>query len=116
MKWKKSPQSLIDVFESVRPDAPAQARQMFGYPACFVNGNMFMGLHEEKMILRLPEHDRTKLLKETGAKVFEPMAGRPMKEYVVVPPAFLKNKAKVRTWVQKAFTYGQTLPSKKAKA
>ena len=116
MKWKKSPQTLIDLFESIRPEEPAQARQMFGYPACFVNGNMFMGLHEDRMIVRLDEADRTKLLKEKGAKVFEPMVGRPMKEYVVLPPQVLKSRPKLRTWVAKAFDYGQSLPPKAKKA
>jgi len=33
MEFKKSPQALIDVFDSMLPGPPAQRRQMFGYPA-----------------------------------------------------------------------------------
>ena len=39
---------------------------MFGYPAVFVNGNMFAGLVRDKMILRLGETDRTKFLAWVG--------------------------------------------------
>jgi hypothetical protein len=31
---------------------------MFGYPAAFVNSNMFMGLFQESMLIRLPEKCR----------------------------------------------------------
>jgi hypothetical protein len=42
VKWQKSPQDLIDLFASVMPGPPAVQRKMFGYPAGFINGNMFM--------------------------------------------------------------------------
>src|SRR5713226_7069363 len=55
MKWRKSPEELVTTFESVMPAAPAVMRNMFGFPAGFIHGNMFMGLHQENMILRLSE-------------------------------------------------------------
>ena len=56
MKWTKSPPELVELFDEVVPSAPAvQRRQMFGYPAAFVNGNMFAGLHQSNVVLRLPE-------------------------------------------------------------
>ena len=55
-KWRKSPQSLIDTFEAVMPGPPeVKRRKMFGYPSCFVNGNLMGGLHQSDMILRLSE-------------------------------------------------------------
>ena len=60
--WSKSSPGLVEVFEAVFPGPPAIARQMFGYPAGFVNGNMFMGLHQENMVLRLPDGPRAELL------------------------------------------------------
>ena len=54
MKLRKSPEELVATFDEVMPGAPATKRKMFGFPAGFVNGNMFMGLFEESMILRLP--------------------------------------------------------------
>jgi TfoX/Sxy family transcriptional regulator of competence genes len=114
MKLEKSPQELIELFESVQPGPPAQARQMFGYPACFVNGNMFMGLHADRFIVRLPEDERAKLT-TAGGTAFEPMPGRPMKEYVVLPEAVLKDKRKLKTWIGKALAYGSSLPPKAPK-
>jgi TfoX/Sxy family transcriptional regulator of competence genes len=115
MKWTKSPPELVKKFEKLVPGAPAQMRQMFGYPACFVNGNMFMGLHQDNMVLRLPDTQRAAFLKLNGAGQFEPMPGRPMKEYVTVPPALLKTPKKLEPWVAKALKYGASLKPKAPK-
>jgi len=89
---------------------------MFGFPAAFINGNMFMGLHQEDMVLRLPDDARTELLRTTGARIFEPMPGRPMREYVVVPPALLKDRTKLSAWARRALEYSSSLPPKVKKA
>jgi TfoX/Sxy family transcriptional regulator of competence genes len=116
LKWQKSPQELVDLFAAVMPGPPATGRKMFGYPAGFVNGNMFMGLFQEEMILRLPEDARHELVKARGAKPFEPMPGRPMKEYVSIPRSLLKDRKELGVWVSKALEYGTSLkPKSKAK-
>ena len=96
MKWQKSPQELVDLFASVMPGPPAVQRQMFGYPAGFVNGNMFMGLFQDQMILRLSEGARQELIRKHGAKAFEPMPGRPMKEYVALPRTLMRDRKEDR--------------------
>jgi TfoX/Sxy family transcriptional regulator of competence genes len=112
VKWQKSPQELIDLFASVMPGPPATGRKMFGYPAGFVNGNMFMGLYQDEMILRLSEDDRQELMKARGAKFFEPMPGRPMKEYVSIPQPVMKDRKDLAAWIAKAFKYGASLKPK----
>ena len=116
MDFRKPPQALIDAFEAVVPGPPAQQRKMFGYPAAFVNNNMFMGLFQESMMMRLPEDLRSNLLKLKSAKVFEPMPGRPMKEYVVLPDALIADRAKLAEWVAKSFQYAAAMPSKAPRA
>jgi TfoX/Sxy family transcriptional regulator of competence genes len=114
--WKKSPPKLVEVFEASLPGPPAVARQMFGYPAAFVNGNLFMSLFEDRMVLRLPDGPRAELLAMEGAATFEPMAGRPMKEYVMVPASLLATPESLEPWVAKALAHGASLPPKAAKA
>jgi TfoX/Sxy family transcriptional regulator of competence genes len=88
---------------------------MFGYPAGFINGNMFMGLFQEDMILRLSESYRAEFLKVDGAKIFEPMPGRPMREYVAVPSRVIANKKELGSWVSRALEYGASLKPKSSK-
>lgn len=74
------------LFESLVPEHPdVRTRPMFGNVAAFVNGNMFTGLYGSDVFVRLPEKDRAALTGEGGAAL-EPMPGRPMREYVVLPP------------------------------
>ena len=112
MKLQKSPQDLIDLFVSVMPGPPATQRKVFGYPAGFVNGNMFMGLFADEMILRLPEDLREKIMGSHGAKIFEPMPGRPMKEYVALPRSVRNNRKELAAWVSRALEYGESLKPK----
>jgi len=99
------------------PGPPAVQRKMFGYPAGFVNGNMFMGLFQDEMILRLSEEPREELIKAHSAHLFEPMPGRPMKEYVSVPRTLMKDHKELAAWVARAFDYGASLkPKAKSKA
>ena len=84
--FEKSPPELVARFEAAADRHPdATRRKMFGYPAAFYNGQMFAGLHQDSLILRLGPDDRASFLALPGSRIFEPMAGRPMREYVVVP-------------------------------
>lgn len=111
--WKKSPPELISAFEKAKPADPTIiSRPMFGYPALFLKGNMFAGTYQDKIVVRFGA-DRTIAGAKT-AKTFEPMPGRAMKEYVVVPDAVIKSPAKLRAWIDHAHEYAKTLPAKKA--
>jgi len=115
MGWQKSSPGLIEVFHRSMPDdARVERRQMFGYPAAFVNGNMFTGLHQENMVVRLSEPKREDLIAR-GGRTFEPMAGRPMREYVVLPSSIVEAPSELRRWTRDALEYAATLPPKQAK-
>jgi TfoX/Sxy family transcriptional regulator of competence genes len=116
MKLRKSPEELVATFDDVMPGAPATKRKMFGFPAGFVNGNMFMGLFENSMILRLPLESRDELIQRHSAKLFEPMAGRVMKEYVALPESLIRDREQLAAWVAKALVHGESLEPKAAKA
>lgn len=113
--FRKPPAELIEAFERALP-AEAQRRSVFGFPAGFVNGNMFAHLFQESLVARLPDDEREELLREPGASPFEPMPGRPMREYVVLPPKMAANPEAVGPWLRRAFAYAAALPPKAAKA
>jgi len=90
-------------------------RPMFGNLAAFVGGNMSIGLYGEDLFVRLSDSDRAELLENEGAAVFEPMKGRQMKEYVVVPRSWKREPAKIKPWVTRSVEWSSKLPAKKAK-
>ncbi len=115
-KWRPAPAALVRTFEETLASVPeALVRKMFGYPAAFVNGQMMTGLHQENMILRLSDDDRTSFLKLPGARVFEPMPGRPMREYAVVPASMLGSPKQLADWLGRSLTYVRSLPPKAAR-
>jgi TfoX/Sxy family transcriptional regulator of competence genes len=116
MKWRKSPAELIALFDEIIPDdARVERRQMFGYPAAFTNGHLFCGLHQENLVMRLDETRRAELTK-AGAATFEPMPGRPMKEYVVAPAALLADRSALKKRIAQSLDYVASLPAKKSKS
>jgi TfoX/Sxy family transcriptional regulator of competence genes len=115
MAWTKAPQSLVDLFaESLPDDARIERRKMFGYPAIFVGGNMCAGLFQDQMFARLSEADAGAL--PGGAKPFEPMAGRPMKGYALIPDDILADEERLTETLAKAVAFTAAMPPKEKKA
>jgi TfoX/Sxy family transcriptional regulator of competence genes len=113
--WRKSPDDLKQRFaDAVAGIDGLEQRQMFGYPAGFIGGNMTTGLHQDSWIVRLPEDERRQRL-DAGWSVFEPMVGRPMREYVAMPDDVVADPADARQWVERAAAYVRTLPPKSPK-
>ncbi len=50
-----------------------------------------------------------------GAALFEPMKGRPMREYVVLPKEILNSPAILEEWIKKSLDFVSSLPPKKPK-
>jgi TfoX/Sxy family transcriptional regulator of competence genes len=116
MPWKKANSNLIKLLENTVIDYPCDRRFMFGSPTFFVNGNMFAGVHQDTVILRLPEGERETLFnKYPEAGPFTPMPGRPMKEYAAVPESLVKNGAVFTKLVERAYKYALSIPPKPAK-
>lgn len=110
------PPELVRVFDAaVRAMRGVERRKMFGYPAIFVNGNMFAGLVRDKMILRLGAATVAKFLELPGAAPFIAMGGRTMKQWAIVPAAMLKSERALKPWLARALAHGRSLPAKPPK-
>ena len=48
-------------------------------------------------------------------RLIDPMPGRPMKEYAVVPPSIVVKPKELGAWIERGHRYGLTLPPKAAK-
>lgn len=106
--WKKVSPELAAAFDAALPATPAvQRRQMFGCPCAFVNGNMFAGLHEDRMIVRVPS--------EATLRPFVVM-GRTMREYAALEDTLAMGAAECLQWVARAFEHAAALPAKVPKA
>ncbi len=112
--FQKSPPELVQRFDDVAVRFPeVERRKMFGYPCLFIGGNLVTGLHEAVWMVRLPEAELTTLLDRPGARPFEPMPGRPMRGYAVLPAEVVADDAELEMWVRRAIAHGRTLPPKR---
>ena len=95
---------------------PVYRRSMFGGVAWFVESNaqMFAGVWGDALDLRVGVEDVAALVAAGKARPFEPMEGRPMREYVLVPAASMR-PADYRRWVARALAFTSGLAAKKGK-
>lgn len=116
MSFPKPDEASKAFFESIVPDRPdIEIRPMFGNYGAFVNGNMFLSLFGSEVAVRLSEDDRATLLAVDGAVPFEPMEGRPMKEYVSLPEAWRSEPDTVAAWVERSLEWVGAMPPKRKK-
>jgi TfoX/Sxy family transcriptional regulator of competence genes len=114
--FSKSPPDLVNRFVAITAGLPdAERRQMFGYPCIFVGGNLVSGLHQSAWFVRVGDADRAELMQLPDAGPFEPMPGRAMGGYVVLPPDVVADDSAVRGWVDRAIEHGRSLPPKTPK-
>jgi len=116
MQMPKSPPALIERFDTIATDFPEATRRLtFGYPCLYVGGNMVTGLYGESWHVRVGKDDTEALLGLPGARPFEPMPGRPMTGFTLLPEAIVDDDREVREWVRKAISYVSTMPVKTPK-
>jgi TfoX/Sxy family transcriptional regulator of competence genes len=113
--FTKPPAELLDRFAAAVKALPdAEQRKMFGMPAAFARGQMFTGLFGPDWFLRLPDDGRREV-EQLGGGPFEPMPGRGMKEYVVLPASVREDDAALERWLRRSLEYAVSLPPKKPK-
>lgn len=117
MAWKKPSPELSRILEEALAGLEAKNKPMFGCPAYFIGDNWFSGVHEDRLLVRLNQKDRAKLWDQhPDAQLFEPMPGRVMKEFVVLPPAVVQDSKQLKKWLKLGHAYSASLPPKKKKA
>jgi TfoX/Sxy family transcriptional regulator of competence genes len=115
MKMPKASADAEARFRALVPGTPeVEVRRMFGQPAAFYRGQMFLGVFGTEVFLRLSEADRSAASQVKGTHPFEPMPGRPMREYVVFPESVLGDPASAKRWRDRSVAFARTLPPKVA--
>lgn len=116
MKWVKAPEELKSILEKAMKGIDCEKRPMFGYPAYFINRNMFAGLFGASVYFRLSAEQVAALQKKyPSISVLEPMPGRPMKGYWSVPEALFRDEKALRQVAMDSAAHTRTFPPKQKK-
>jgi hypothetical protein len=95
------------IIKNMTTEEGVVSSQMFGMPCLKVNGKAFAGLHKgEVMVFKLTDMAHKEALSLSGAHLFDPGMGRPMKEWVVVPVEY---KDKWQHFAKEAKAYVEKL-------
>jgi TfoX/Sxy family transcriptional regulator of competence genes len=114
MTMPKANEQVKAAFQKLLPpDSSVMTRPMFGNLSAFVNGNMFAGVFGDGLFVRVSDEDQAKIKKQ-GGKPFEPMPGRAMTGYVMLPAGWQKKSDAARDWIATALAWSKTLPPKSA--
>lgn len=112
----KADPALLAKVEAVMSDFAVYPRKMFGVTAWFVepNAQMLGCVWGDGLNLRVGAQDAAALIASGRATPFDPMGGRPMREYVLVPASTL-GPAALRKWIARGVAFTSALPRKKGK-
>jgi TfoX/Sxy family transcriptional regulator of competence genes len=93
MGWTKPSESLLDLLEETLEGVDFERRKMFGQWALFLRGHMFAGIFQDAIFVRInpDEQDEVRQLSDE-VEQFEPLKGRAMREYLVLPPAIFEDR------------------------
>lgn len=117
MPWIKIPPENHPVFLAALPkNARVETLKMFGGVAAKVNGNLFAGLFGRSTMVFLSDADRAEALALDGASLFDPMGdGRMRSDKVMLPESIMRQPARLRAWIARAFDAASKLPTKAGK-
>ena len=112
-KWKKPSQELMSLLDTMLQPYDCTPKKMFGSPTYFVNNNMFTGVHEDTIFIRLSEEDRKAIQKEDpDSEHFEPLEGKKMREYMTLSEEICRDIPKLEKWLERSFLFVSSLPLK----
>ena len=115
-RFSPAPEAVVKRFsEAVKTIPGVEIRKMFGYPCAFLNGQMLTGVFADRIMVRFSEEDRRELLSVPGARPFEPVPGRTMREYLEIPAQVMESAAELARWMERGLRYVKTLAPKSPK-
>lgn len=117
-KWPKMDKDLEERIDGLVGAMPLRRKKMFGTSAWFLESNDLMlgGVWGDGVMVRVGESEAGTLVKGGDAEQFDPMGGRPMREYVFLDSEKIAEDNDLIEWFERAAGFTSTLPARKKKA
>ena len=112
--FPRTDQGLVERIDAALATKPVNRRKMFGTAAWFMDSNaqMFAGVWGDGIMACVGEEGAQKLIASGEAAAFDPMGGRPMREYVYVAADAIADDASLNSWLTRSAGFAATLPVK----
>ncbi len=116
MAWTKPNEELSRFLEESISSFDVKKKKMFGCPVYFASDNMVAGVFGNDIFIRLSGEDKKKIISENDEIMpFEPVKGRIMKEYVILPDSIYNDPEKFPELLRISYDHASSLPGKQKK-
>ena len=117
-KWPSMDRYLEERIDVLVGTLPLRRKKMFGTSAWFLESNDLMlgGVWGDGVMVRVGESEAGSLVENGDAEQFDPMGGRPMREYVYLDSEKIAEDNDLIEWFERAAGFTSTLPARKKKA
>jgi len=116
-KWKKASNELQTFLEDMVLAYPCDRKRMFGSEVYFVNNNMFAGVHQDNIFMRMSKEEKLYAMEKiSGVGHFEPMEGRIMREYISIPKDVAADGKLVKQLLDLSYGHVSSLPQRKRRS
>ena len=116
MPVKHADPERVAFLKEVLAGIPCRIRPQFGCVACFAEDRMFAGVNGGDVYLRIGGDARAELSRRVpGVRTFEPLPGRRMNDYVVLPSEALADPKALGRLLEDAYAAALSLPPKPAR-
>ena len=109
MPYNEDIETRIQKFVSRWPDT--RHKKMFGGVCYLLNGNMFCGVYQDFLILRLGSDQAGKAIQLPAVRPFD-ITGKPMKGWVMVAQDGFQSDNDLKIWLLQAREFAASLPPK----
>ncbi len=115
--WAKKDEALIERVDGLLSTVPVRRKNMFGTVAWFLDSNdmMFVGAWGEGIMARVGAERTASLIESGGTEPFDPLGGRPMREYVLLNGDRIAEDDVLLDWLDQANVFAAALPPKARK-
>jgi hypothetical protein len=115
--WAQKDDALIERVDGLLAAAPVRRKNMFGSSAWFLESNdmMFAGAWGEAIMVRVGAERTSSLIDAGEAEPFDPMGGKPMREYVLLNSERIAEDDVLLNWLDVASDFAGALPPKQKK-
>ncbi len=91
--------------------AQLREQKMFGGIAFMWRGNMLVGVHEDRLLIRVPREETDAALKQPRVHPFD-ITGRPMSGWLSIEADAAKTARDLARWIARSRAHVATLPPK----
>lgn len=97
--------------EELVPVSGITEKRMFGGLAFILNGNIYVGVWKDSLLVRLDVAEGVAALYEPHVRDFD-ITGRPMKGWILVDPPGIEDDRGLKEWLFRAYEFVKMLPAK----